>query len=109
MTVAYWQGRQWRWGVASGANAPDVAWHGRAREMADENAKPLDDRLGEKDPRWKVSVTFIDADGKVTSDQAEVHVKEFARSLRVANTPDIVVEMEAGRLARNVLRARKKP
>lgn len=71
--------------------------------------RPLDDRLGEGGPRWKISVVYVDHDGKETSDRTEVRVREYEKSLRIANTPDLVVEMEAGRLARNVLRARSKP
>lgn len=75
--------------------------------MADANAKPLDDRLGAGNPRWKIEVSYVDSDGVVTTDRTEVQVKEYERSLRVANTPDIVVEMNAGMLARNILRMRK--
>lgn len=107
MTVAYWQGRQWRWGVASGASAVDVEWHGRAREMAEQNAKPLDDRLGTEGPRWAVLVSYIDSDGEITTEKTEVHVREQAPSYRMVHgTPDQVVELEAGRLARNVMRKR---
>jgi hypothetical protein len=94
--VAYWQGRgAWGWGPK-----PPVADQPKADE------KPLDDRLGKDAPRWAVLVSYISKDGEVTTEKAEVQVRQYEQSARIGRTPDLVVEMEAGRLARNVMRKR---